>query len=111
MDEAKSIAASLERQARAIGLSWSLGAAMRCRALVADADAAAEVGSQEALRSRERAGVFERARTELCFGERLRRHGRRRDSRVHLGAALEAFEGSGAAPWRSARGRSSEHRV
>jgi DNA-binding CsgD family transcriptional regulator/tetratricopeptide (TPR) repeat protein len=99
MDEAKSVATSLERQARATGLSWSLGAAMRCRALVVDADAAAEVGFQEALRFHEGAGVFERARTELCFGEHLRRRGQRRDSRMRLGAALEAFEGSGATPW------------
>jgi DNA-binding CsgD family transcriptional regulator len=99
MDEAKSVAAWLERQARATGIAWSLGAAMRCRALVVNADAAAEAGFQEALRFHERAGVFERARTELCFGEQLRRRGRRRDSRMHLGAALEAFEGSGASPW------------
>jgi DNA-binding CsgD family transcriptional regulator/tetratricopeptide (TPR) repeat protein len=98
-DEAKSVAASLERQARATGIPWTLGAAMRCGALVVDADAAAEAGFQEALRVHESAGVFERARTELCFGERLRRRGRRRDSRMHLGAALEAFEGSGATPW------------
>jgi DNA-binding CsgD family transcriptional regulator len=98
-DEAKPVVASLERQARATGISWSLGAAMRCRALVADEDAAAEAGFREALRFHESAGVFERARTELCFGEQLRRRGHRRDSRVHLGAALEAFEGCGATPW------------
>jgi DNA-binding CsgD family transcriptional regulator/tetratricopeptide (TPR) repeat protein len=99
MDEAKSVAASLERQARGTGIPWALGAAMRCRALVADADAAAEAGFQEALRFHESAGAFERARTELCFGEQLRRRGHRRDSRMHLGAALEAFEASGATPW------------
>src|SRR5919109_376432 len=98
-DEAKPVVASLERQARATGISWSLGAAMRCRALVADADAAAEARFQEALRFHESAGAFERARTELCFGEQLRRSGRRHDSRMHLGAALEAFEASGATPW------------
>jgi DNA-binding CsgD family transcriptional regulator/tetratricopeptide (TPR) repeat protein len=98
-DEAKPIAASLERQARATGLSWSLGAAMRCRALVADADAEAEAAFQEALRFHESVGAFELARTELCFGEQLRRRGHRRDSRMHLGAALEALEGSGATPW------------
>jgi DNA-binding CsgD family transcriptional regulator len=98
-DEAKSVAASLERQARATGIPWSMGAAMRYRALVADADAAAEAGFQEALQRHESAGSFERARTELCFGEQLRRRGQRRDSRRHLGAALEAFETSGATPW------------
>jgi DNA-binding CsgD family transcriptional regulator len=98
-DEAKSVTASLERQARATGLPWSMGAAMRCRALVVDADAAAEAGFQEALELHQSAGSFERARTELCFGEQLRRRGHRRDSRMHLGAALEAFEAGGATPW------------
>jgi DNA-binding CsgD family transcriptional regulator/tetratricopeptide (TPR) repeat protein len=97
--KAKPVVASLERQARATGVAWTLGTAARCRALVADADAAAEAGFQEALRLHEGAGAFERARTELCFGEWLRRRGHRRDSRMHLGAALEAFEASGATPW------------
>jgi DNA-binding CsgD family transcriptional regulator len=98
-DEARPIAASLERQARATGVRWTLGVAMRCRALVADADAAADAAFDEALRLHERAGPFERARTQLCFGEHLRRRGHRRDARVRLGAALEAFEATGAAPW------------
>jgi DNA-binding NarL/FixJ family response regulator len=42
---------------------------------------------------------FEQARTELCFGERLRRARRIRESRPHLQAALDAFETLGAAPW------------
>ena len=98
-DLAEPVVTSLERQARATDISWTLGAAMRCRALVADDDGVAEAGFQEALQLHESAGLFERARTELCFGERLRRRGHRRDSRVHLGAALEALEASGAAPW------------
>jgi DNA-binding CsgD family transcriptional regulator len=98
-DEARPVAASLERQARATGISWALGAAMRCRALVADADAEAEAAFQEALRFHESAGAFEHARTELCFGEQLRRRGHRRDARMHLGTALEAFDGNGATPW------------
>jgi DNA-binding CsgD family transcriptional regulator len=98
-DEAKPVVASLERQARATGISWTLGAAVRCRALVADADETAEAGFNEALRLHETAGPFERARTELCFGEQLRRRGHRRDSRMHLRAALEGFEARGATPW------------
>ncbi len=98
-DEAKPVVASLERQARATGLPWTLGAATRCRALLVDADAAAEAGFQEALLLHKSASAFERARTELCFGEQLRRRGHRRDSRMHLGAALQGFEASGATPW------------
>ena len=42
---------------------------------------------------------FERARTELCWGERLRRDGRRVDARGHLRAAHRAFAALGAVPW------------
>ena len=42
---------------------------------------------------------FERARTELCFGERLRRARRPSESRLHLRSALETFDRLDAAPW------------
>ena len=110
-DEARPVVASLERQARATGLSWSLGAALRCRALIADADATAESGFQEALRFHESAGAFERARTELCFGEQLRRRGHRRDSRMHLALRWRASRVAEPDRGRSVHGRSSERRV
>ena len=43
--------------------------------------------------------AFERARTELCLGERLRRGARRADARPPLRAALATFDALGAAPW------------
>jgi DNA-binding CsgD family transcriptional regulator len=43
--------------------------------------------------------AFERARTELLYGEWLRRQRRRTDARPHLRLALEQFETLGAAPW------------
>jgi DNA-binding NarL/FixJ family response regulator len=42
---------------------------------------------------------FERARTELCLGERLRRARQRTLARTHLHRALTGFERLGAAPW------------
>jgi DNA-binding CsgD family transcriptional regulator len=42
---------------------------------------------------------FERARTELCFGERLRRSGQRVEARTWLRKAQETFELLGAEPW------------
>lgn len=43
--------------------------------------------------------LFEAARTELAYGERLRRTGRRVDAREHLRAALAVFSDLGAEPW------------
>jgi DNA-binding NarL/FixJ family response regulator len=42
---------------------------------------------------------FERARTELCFAESLRRAKRRAEARELLRAALATFEALGAKPW------------
>jgi tetratricopeptide (TPR) repeat protein len=42
---------------------------------------------------------FDTARTQLCFGERLRRMHRRRDAREQLCAAIETFDALGAQPW------------
>lgn len=47
---------------------------------------------------------FELARTELCWGERLRRARHRVDARSHLRRALSVFEQLGATPW-AARAR------
>jgi len=42
---------------------------------------------------------FERARTELCFGERLRRAGERTAAQEQLSSAATTFAALGAAPW------------
>ena len=42
---------------------------------------------------------LQRARTELLYGEWLRRERRRMEARVHLRAALELFRTLGAVPW------------
>jgi DNA-binding CsgD family transcriptional regulator len=44
---------------------------------------------------------FERARTQLCWGERLRRERRRAEARVHLRDARDGFERAGATLWRA----------
>ena len=69
----------------------------RCRALLSEDGTA---GFEEALRLHaEGDRPFDRARTELLFGECLGRQGRHAESREHLRAALETFEQLGATGW------------
>jgi DNA-binding CsgD family transcriptional regulator len=93
---------ALDDLERAAGLSeraWALAAAARCRGLLA-ADNAFEAEFEVALELHSATPTpFERARTELCLGERLRRARRRADAREPLLAALDAFDRLGAAPW------------
>lgn len=87
------------------GQSWASAVLLRCRALTSG-DGAAEGHYLEATRLHEEGGrPFERARTELLFGEWLRRARRRADARTHLCVALRIFDQLGAAPW-SSRARS-----
>lgn len=73
--------------------------AERCRGLLAgDEELDAHFG--EAIRLYELAGMpFAAARAALSYGERLRRSGRRVESRVQLRGALETFLRLGARPW------------
>ncbi|WP_329423822.1 AAA family ATPase [Streptosporangium sp. NBC_01495] len=68
----------------------------RCRALMAD-DRRAEPHYRHALRLG--SAPFEHARTQLHYGEWLRRAHRRVDARPHLRSAVEAFRRLGATPW------------
>lgn len=96
VEDAERVLETLERQARATDRIWALAAAARCRGILG-ADAELDRHFQEALTLHTRAQrPLEQARTELWYGERLRRAGRRTDSREPLRAALETFERAGA---------------
>ena len=69
----------------------------RCEALLGERDPDEAFG--EAARHAPALSPLDRARTELLYGEWLRRQRRRTDARVHLRAALEAFRRLGALPW------------
>jgi class 3 adenylate cyclase len=97
--EAREAAGRYEPIAKAKGQPFALARAARARALVA-ADNGYDEEYETALRHHEATpDVFERARTHLYYGERLRRTRRRVDARRHLRAALTAFDQLGAAPW------------
>jgi DNA-binding CsgD family transcriptional regulator len=80
---------------------WATAVAARCLALVADDDGAFEKAH---ACCDEWVSPFERARTELVWGERLRRDGHRVAARERLMAALAEFERLGASSW-AARAR------
>lgn len=91
--------AVLEARAQRSQHTWALAAAARCRGLLDDAEGV-EGSFAEALAWHARTATpFERARTQLCLGERLRREGRRTQAREPLEAALATFTQLGAAPW------------
>jgi len=97
-DDAARSLATLQREADATDRRWALAASARCRALLAPAgDIDRLFADAHRLAVRE-PSPFELARTELCWGERLRREHRRVEARRHLNHALERFQALGAAP-------------
>jgi DNA-binding SARP family transcriptional activator len=79
---------------------WEHAAAARVGALLADDDAAAEALFVEAMSFHARStSAFERARTQLCWGEWLLARGRTVTAAEHLTQARDAFAGVGAKPW------------
>lgn len=72
------------------------------RALALRATSAGDAAAhyEDALRLHEHGGgAFNRARTQLLYGELLRRERKRLEARDHLRAALTGFEQLGARPW------------
>lgn len=80
----------------------ALALSRRCQALTGpDEEAEQHFTAALHLHDENSTQPFERARTELLYGEWLRRERRRADARRHLRAALEMFEKLDAQPWAS----------
>jgi DNA-binding CsgD family transcriptional regulator len=98
-DDAHVLIDAFEGSASKTGSRWAQAAVARTRALLAP-DAEVRAGFEAALALHEGLPMpFERARTLLCFGERLRRARQRADAREPLKEALETFERLGARGW------------
>jgi DNA-binding CsgD family transcriptional regulator len=96
--EALELLEELEASAESSLSIWALGAAARCRGILADDEFETTFG--RAIELHESLGApFDVARTQLCLGERLRRNRQRKEARAVLRAAIERFERLGAAPW------------
>jgi len=100
-NEALSAVGELEMAATRCDHRLGMAVAKRGRILLAR-DGEIDALAAEAMALHDLMAVpFERARTELVLGERLRRAGRRRDGRVVLVKAHADFTRLGAAPWAS----------
>jgi DNA-binding CsgD family transcriptional regulator/tetratricopeptide (TPR) repeat protein len=93
-------AAALERFEKfsvAAGQPWASAVALRCRGILGHEP---EKSFAQAVRLHGTGGrPFERARTELLYGQWLRRARRRADARVNLQSAASIFDRLGATPW------------
>src|SRR5262249_47302612 len=78
---------------------WAEGHLARCRGLVADGPKAEGMFAAALEKYSEADAQFDRARTELLYGELLRRDRRRAEAREHLRTAADVFERLGARPW------------
>ena len=89
-----------ERWAESTAAAWPRAVSLHCHALLAEEDSEAEglwLAALDAHADSHR--PFERARTELTYGEFLRRARRRVEAREHLRTALDVFEALGATLW------------
>jgi DNA-binding CsgD family transcriptional regulator len=85
--------------ARHTAAPWARARAEHCRGLLATGSEALGRFEEALAHHRQSGRPFERARTELAYGELLRRLRRRADARAHLTAALDVFEMLAASQW------------
>jgi DNA-binding CsgD family transcriptional regulator len=98
-DDARQHLDRLDRQALETGGMWARAVAARCHAMLAD-DNDLQERFENALELHEHdPSALEKARTQLCYGERLRRARRRREARDVLRSSLETFEALETRPW------------
>ena len=96
-EDARRTLVALDEDVERTDRLWARAAAERCRGMLDD-DFEASFG--RALEVHDRLLMpFERARTQLRLGERLRRAKRSGEAREPLREALDVFESLGAAPW------------
>ena len=94
LDEAAAAFERLSERTRACGSDWALGVEARCRGLLNNDEASYRESNERLARSR---AAVDLARSQLCYGEWLRRVNRRSDAREPLRAAHESFGRMGAA--------------
>ena len=84
------------QRTRVVTSGWASGIEARVRALVSEGDVAESAYRESIVHLTDTRVRLELARTQLLYGEWLRRERRRRDARAQLRTACEAFRGMGA---------------
>jgi DNA-binding CsgD family transcriptional regulator len=102
--DAAELLSGFERRAAVTSRVWARVAAARCRGLIAPADEIDQHFAEALERHEDVEMPFERARTQLSYGARLRRGKRAAAAREQLRPALATFELLLADPW-TARAR------
>jgi DNA-binding CsgD family transcriptional regulator len=92
-DEAAGALDRLSQRTQAAGTTWALGVEARCRGLLTDDETHYQESVDRLAHSR---ATLELARSQLVYGEWLRRENRRLDAREQLRAAHELFVDMGA---------------
>ena len=95
-EEAATATARLEECARLTRSDWARGLHLRAQALLADGSDADDLYRSSARRLAASGAVLQAGRTQLMWGEWLRRSGRTTDARVPLHAAHDIFSRAGA---------------
>lgn len=99
VEKAKALADEFSAAAEAKGQPWSIARALRGHGRVVEDDRFAQLFEQALEQHADTPDAFEEARTQLAYGERLRRTRHRKLAREQLRAALEKFETLDARPW------------
>lgn len=107
-DEAERLLAAYESYMRGSGIATQCALVERCHAMVCETARIDEAFNSALEWHRRGFSQFQEARTNLCYGERLSRAGRRVDARAPLRSALTVFERLGAPLW-ATRARNELH--
>lgn len=98
-DRAGAHLAVFGRWAQSVANPVAAALSHRCHALLTTGDAAEDHYSAALAQHEKYGGRYDRARTQLVYGEWLRRRRRRSDARNQLAAALDTFDHLGARAW------------
>jgi DNA-binding CsgD family transcriptional regulator len=105
LDAAATALDRLSERTRASGTEWALGIEAGSRALLSDAGSAEPFYRESVERLARSRGAIHLARSQLRYGEWLRRENRRTEARELLRAAHESFSRMGARAFAESAGR------